>query len=79
MSVASLAQLVEQLIRIQQVASSILAAGSINYMGLGVKKVPKPLFCVQRAFLAYLEHRSGIAFRAYFEHIRVFTPHGVEI
>ena len=76
---ASLAHLVEQLIRNQQVASSILAAGSINYRGLGAKKALKPLFCVQRAFLAYLEHDSGIAFRAYLEHVRVFSPYGVEI
>ena len=67
------------LVRNQQVASSILAAGSINYRGLGAKKALKLLFCVQRAFLAYLEHDSGIAFRAYFEHHRVSTPCGVEI
>lgn len=67
------------LIRNQQVASSILAAGSINYRGLGVKKAPNPLFCIQRAFVAYLEHGSGTAFRAYLEFVRVFYPRGVEI
>lgn len=76
---ANVAQMVEQLIRNQQVASSILAAGSIHYRGLSVKKTLRPLFCIQRAFLAYLEHGSGIAFRAYFEHDRVISPRGVEI
>lgn len=78
-ALASVAHSAEQLIRNQQVRGSTPRAGSIHYSGLGVKMTLRPLFCVKRAFLAYLEHGSGIAFRAYFEHVRVFSPRGVEI
>ena len=59
---ASLAQLVEQLIRNQRIAGSISAGGSIYFSGLSVKIALKPLFCVQRAFLAYLEPGSESLF-----------------
>ena len=39
----------------------------------------RPLFCVQRPFLAYLEHGGGTAFLAYFEQDGLFYPRGVEI
>ena len=52
---ATLAHLVEQTIRNRQVASSILAGGSIYNRGLHAKMACKPLFHVKRAFLAYFE------------------------
>ena len=55
---ATLAHLVEQTIRNRQVASSILAGGSINNSGLHAKTACKPLFLVfyaKKSFLAYFE------------------------
>ena len=39
----------------------------------------KPLFCVQRPFLAYFEPDGETAFLAGFEHDRDIYPRGVEI
>ena len=39
----------------------------------------RPLFCVQRPFLAYFEPDSETAFLAHFEPTLNFYPRGVEI
>ena len=76
---ASVAHSAEQLIRNQQVRGSTPRAGSIHYRGLGAKMALRPLFCVQRPFLAYFEPDGETAFLAHFEPNLVFYPRGVEI